>query len=205
MERAPEDMTRSEWSAYRLSDRDAANSIIKKAKRAFLEATGHERDEAQLRFRRLLRSRAEVLRARLEDDEHRHAARRAEKPQMQRSSTRDNDSVTQLSQARHEARVHRVASAANERDSALEETQLSPGLCDDDDAIDDDEETQLKKIVIAWCNCEGGDTITAFAMLRLPVESRMREFLPCTLCATHRSVCRTCSLIWPVADRSRAL
>ena len=54
-------------------------------------------------------------------------------------------------------------------------------------------------------NCEGGDTITAFAMLRLPVESRMREFLPCTLCATHRSVCRTCSLIWPVADRSRAL
>ena len=52
---------------------------------------------------------------------------------------------------------------------------------------------------------EGGDTITAFAMLRLPVESRMREFLPCTLCATHRSVCRTCSLIWPVADLSRAL
>ena len=195
-------------TAYRLSDRDAANSIIKKAKRAFLEATGHERDEAQLRFRRLLRSRAEVLRARLEDDEHRHAARRAEKPQMQRSSTRDNGSVTRLSQVRHEARAHRkarVASAANERDSAVEETQLSPGLCDDDDAIDDDEETQLKKIVIAWCNCEGGDTITAFAMLRLPVESRMREFLPCTLCATHRSVCRTCSLIWPVADRSRAL
>ena len=49
MERAPEDMTRSEWSAYRLSDRDAANSIIKKAKRAFLEATSHERDEAQHR------------------------------------------------------------------------------------------------------------------------------------------------------------
>ena len=140
MERAPEDMTRSEWSAYRLSDRDAANSIIKKAKRAFLEATGHERDEAQLRFRRLLRSRAEVLRARLEDDEHRHAARTAKKLQMQRSSTRDNDSVTQLSQARHEARVHRVASAANERDSALEETQLSPGLSNGGAA---DEKTQL--------------------------------------------------------------
>ena len=140
MERAPEDMTRSEWSAYRLSDRDAANSIIKKAKRAFLEATGHERDEAQLRFRRLLRSRAEVLRARLEDDEHRHAARTAKKLQMQRSSTRDNDSVTQLSQARHEARVHRVASAANERASALEETQLSPGLSNGGAA---DEKTQL--------------------------------------------------------------
>lgn len=66
-------------TAYRLSDRDAANSIIKKAKRAFLEATSHERDEAQLRFRRLVGSRAEVLRARLEDDEHRHAARTAKK------------------------------------------------------------------------------------------------------------------------------
>ena len=45
---------------------------------------------------------------------------------MQRSSTRDN------------------GQPGPAREAAVEETQLSPGLCDDDDGIDDDEETQLR-------------------------------------------------------------